>query len=54
MHGTMTGKDLYEEMSRCENDMELTWDKPVGLAICGHKSGLVARIRERKKRRRHG
>lgn len=55
MHGTTTGKDLYEQVSGCVNDMELPWDKLVGLttdgapAMCGHKSGLVARIRERKK-----
>lgn len=55
MHGTTTGKDLYEEVSRFANDMELTWGKLVRLTtdsaptLCGHKSGLVARIWERKK-----
>ncbi|KAJ8375466.1 hypothetical protein SKAU_G00060460 [Synaphobranchus kaupii] len=53
MHGTTTGQDLYEEVSRCVNEMGLPWEKLVGLttdgapAMCGHRSGLVARIRER-------
>ena len=53
MHGTTTGQDLYEEVSRCVNEMGLPWEKLVGLttdgapAMCGHRSGLVARMRER-------
>ena len=53
MHGTTTGKDLYDEVSSCVTEMELPWDKLVGLttdgapAMCGHRSGLVAKIRER-------
>lgn len=53
MHGTTTGHDLYEEVSRCVNEMELPWQKLVGLttdgapAMCGHRSGLVAKIREK-------
>ncbi|XP_063322782.1 general transcription factor II-I repeat domain-containing protein 2-like [Pelmatolapia mariae] len=53
MHGTTTGQDLYEEVSRCVNEMGLPWEKLVGLtsdgepAMCGHRSELVARIRER-------
>lgn len=52
MHGTTTGHDLYEEMSRCANEMELPWEKLVGLttdgapAMCGHKSGLVGKMQE--------
>ena len=53
MHGTTTGQDLYEEVSRCVNEMGLPWEKLVGLttdgapAMRGQRSGLVARIRER-------
>nr|XP_061800942.1 general transcription factor II-I repeat domain-containing protein 2-like [Nerophis lumbriciformis] len=53
MHDTTTGHDLYEEVSRCVNEMGLPWEKLVGLttdgapAMCGHKSGLVARIRKK-------
>ena len=53
MHDTTTGHDLYEEVSRCVNEMGLPWEKLVGLttdgapAMCGHKSGLVARIRQK-------
>lgn len=53
LHGTTTGRDLYEEVSRGVNDMELSWEKLVGLtavgapAMCGHRSGLVAKIREK-------
>ncbi|XP_076135597.1 general transcription factor II-I repeat domain-containing protein 2, partial [Alosa pseudoharengus] len=53
MHDTTTGQDLYEEVYSCVNEMGLPWGKLVGLttdgapAMCGHRSGLVARIRER-------
>lgn len=30
MHGTITGHDLYEEVSRCVNEMELPWGKTRG------------------------
>ncbi|XP_069764237.1 general transcription factor II-I repeat domain-containing protein 2A-like [Narcine bancroftii] len=47
MHGTTTGKEIFEEVSKCLNEMMLPWDKLVGLATCGQKSGLVGRIREK-------
>jgi len=31
MHGTTTGQDLYQEVSRCVNEMDLPWGKLVGL-----------------------
>ena len=52
MHGTTTGKEIFEEVSKCVTEMRLPWDKLVGLttdgapAICGQKSGLVGRIQE--------
>ncbi|KAM3855168.1 general transcription factor II-I repeat domain-containing protein 2-like isoform 2-T3 [Vipera latastei] len=55
MHGTSTGKDIFEAVSKCVNDMKLPWDKLIGLAtdgtpsMCGEKSGLVGRIREKMK-----
>ena len=30
MHGTITGKDLFEEVSKCVNEMGLPWDKTCG------------------------
>ncbi|XP_069774260.1 general transcription factor II-I repeat domain-containing protein 2A-like [Narcine bancroftii] len=53
MHGTTTGKEIFEEVSKCLNEMMLPWDKLVGLttddapAMCGQKNGLVGRIREK-------
>lgn len=53
MHGTTTGKYIFEEVSKCITEMSLPWDKLVGLttdsvpALCGQKSGLVGRIQEK-------
>ena len=53
MHGTTTGKEIFEEVSKCVTEMKLPWDKLVGLTMdgaptkCDQKSGLVGRIREK-------
>ena len=46
-HGTTTGKEMFEEVSKCGTEMKLPWDELVELtrdvapAMCGPKSGLV-------------
>ncbi|XP_058022331.1 general transcription factor II-I repeat domain-containing protein 2-like [Ahaetulla prasina] len=55
MHGPTTGKDIFEAVSKCVNDMKLPWDKLTGLttngtpSMRGRKSGLVRRMREKMK-----
>lgn len=53
MHSTTTGKDMLEEVSNCVTIIMLPWNKLVGLmkdgapAMCGEKSGLDGRMREK-------
>ena len=53
MYGTTTGKEIFEEVSKCVTQMKLHWDKLVGLTMdgapakCDQKTGLVDRIREK-------
>ena len=53
IHGTTTGKDIFEEVSKRITEMSLPWGNLVGSttdgapAMCGQKSGLVSRIQEK-------
>ena len=60
MHGTTTGKEIFEEVSKYVTKMRLPWDKLAGLmtdgasAMCYQKSGLVGRIWQKMRENRAG
>lgn len=39
MHSTTTGKYIFEEVSKCVNEMKLPWDKLTGLTTKERISG---------------
>ena len=43
MHGRTTGKELFEEVSKCVTEMKLPWDKLVGLTMDGTPQCAVKR-----------
>ncbi|XP_061765856.1 general transcription factor II-I repeat domain-containing protein 2-like [Nerophis ophidion] len=53
MHGTTTGKEIFEEVCKCVTEINLPCDKLLGLttdgapAMSGKKNGLVGRICEK-------
>ena len=53
IHDTTTGKEIFEEVCKCVTEINLPWDKLVGLttdgapAMSDKKNGLVGWIREK-------
>lgn len=53
VYGPTTGKEIFEEVSKCVTEIKLLWNPLMGLtrdgvpAMCGPKRGAVSRVQEK-------